>query len=211
MVSILRYQKVCSCAEHKAAAPEQCCWRLVAHPQCSWRLLDTSSAWLLAQSHYLQRTKRRPVLQKDTGNSPPTPSTLRPAPAAGAAFTDAVIEQTMNVRVHSILAAYRIKAWVDANGFKISFGTIGTERYLRLCPQSNERNAGTAAQIVLGREPRPRVFKRLRGARGRKIIRRRCRRASWGEKLIDFSFPEAPRGSPRGSQRRSGEAFWRSF
>ena len=40
--------------------------------------------------------------------------------------------------------------------------------------------------------------------------RRRRLGVSWGAKLIDFNLPAAPRSSPRGSQRRSGEPYWKS-
>ena len=49
--------------------------------------------------------------------------------AAGRHFTTIVRNQCAPVHVHGILAAYRCKQWVLAQGWRISLGTVGVERW----------------------------------------------------------------------------------
>ena len=56
-------------------------------------------------------------------------------------FLDAVEEQCKEVHIHGLLAAFRIKAWAHANGFSISLGSVGTERFWRNL-QRMARNKG---------------------------------------------------------------------
>ena len=99
---------------------------------------------------YLRRIRKRPLLRKpEEEDAAPSLGRvdLEKTPAAGKEFAAACARQCEDVTVHGLLAAFRSKAWVLAQGWSVSLGTVGVERLWRNL-QRMARNHGRGRASV---------------------------------------------------------------
>ena len=83
--------------------------------------------WAKAQLHYLKRIRKRPRGAQTYA----APRLMQDAPSGGEKFNEKVRQQCSSTILQGIVASYRSKSWAVQNGFKVSIGTIGTERHWR--------------------------------------------------------------------------------
>ena len=105
------------------------------------------TAWYAAQLAYLQRIRKRPRHQRAAeSNAAQQPAQAAPqglqlTPPGDRGLSEVFAEQSKDVHVNGLIAAFRIKAWAHANGFEISLGQVDVERLWRNI-QRQARNKG---------------------------------------------------------------------
>ena len=83
--------------------------------------------WAKAQLHYLKRIRKRPRGAQTYA----APRLMQDVPSGGERFNEKIQQQCAPAVLHGILASYRSKSWAVQNGFRVSIGTVGTERHWR--------------------------------------------------------------------------------
>jgi hypothetical protein len=112
---------------------------------CFGKMVGGSNGlWGKAQMDYLRHVRKRPRGPKQEVSV----AVAKNVPAGGPAFDKAVQLQCRTVTVNGLLAAYRGKDWALRQGFRVSLGTVGAERFWRNM-QRMARNKGRSCADVI--------------------------------------------------------------
>ena len=106
------------------------------------------AAWVTAQVAYLRKIRKRPTMRKaEDVDVPVNQLGIKRSPAAGPEFKRACLRQSEDIIVNGLLAAFRTKAWVLAEGWSVSLGTVGVERLWRNLQRMARNKARSRASV----------------------------------------------------------------